>query len=174
MPGRLGFALRRTRPRHFLMCPPTYFDVAYAINPWMDPSVPVDRALALAQWTALVEAYRAAGHRVDLLDPVPGLPDMVYAANGAFALDGRVLPARFAYAERAAEATAHAEWHRRHGGGELSDEGDPARAVEALDAGRQERGERLRREAREVVRRPPLHPGRQFLAEQLKKKLRHG
>lgn len=115
MPGRLGFALRRTRPRHFLMCPPTYFDVAYAINPWMDPSVPVDRDLALAQWTALVEAYRAAGHQVDLLDPVPGLPDMVYAANGAFALDGRVLPARFAYAERSAEATVHAGWHRRHG-----------------------------------------------------------
>lgn len=117
MPGRMGNAVRRTRPRHFLMCPPTYFDVAYAINPWMDPSIPVDRALALAQWTALVEAYRAAGHRVDLLDPVPGLPDMVYAANGAFALDGRVLPARFAYAERAAEAAVHAEWHRRHGAG---------------------------------------------------------
>ena len=80
--------------------PPTYFDVRYAINPWMDPDVPVDRPLALAQWSALVEAYRAAGHHVDLLTPVPGLPDMVYAANGAFALDGIVLPARFAYAER--------------------------------------------------------------------------
>jgi N-dimethylarginine dimethylaminohydrolase len=117
MPGRAAFALRRTRPRHFLMCPPTYFDVSYAINPWMDPSVPVDRLLALAQWSALVEAYRAAGHRVDLLDPVPGLPDMVYAANGAFVLDGMVLPARFAYAERAPEAAAHAEWHRRNGAG---------------------------------------------------------
>jgi N-dimethylarginine dimethylaminohydrolase len=114
MPGRAAFALRRTRPRHFLMCPPTYFDVRYAINPWMDPGVPVDRPLALAQWSALVEAYRAAGHQVDLLDPIPGLPDMVYAANGAFALDGLVLPARFAYAERAAEAVAHIEWHRRN------------------------------------------------------------
>ena len=117
MPGRAAFALRRTRPRHFLMCPPTYFDVRYAINPWMDPHVPVDRPLALAQWSALVEAYRAAGHHVDLLTPVPGLPDMVYAANGAFALDGIVLPARFAYAERAPEAAAHAEWHRRNGTG---------------------------------------------------------
>ena len=114
VPGPAAFALRRTRPRHFLMCPPTYFDVRYAINPWMDPTFPVDRPLALAQWSALVEAYRAAGHRVDLLDPVPGLPDMVYAANGAFALDGIVLPARFAYAERAPEAPVHAEWHRRN------------------------------------------------------------
>ena len=117
MPGRAAFALRRSRPRHFLMCPPTYFDVRYAINPWMDPEVPVDRPLALAQWSALVEAYRAVGHHVDLLDPIPGLPDMVYAANGAFALDGIVLPARFAYAERAPEAAAHVEWHRRNGTG---------------------------------------------------------
>jgi N-dimethylarginine dimethylaminohydrolase len=117
MPGRAAFALRRSRPRHFLMCPPTYFDVRYAINPWMDPDVPVDRPLAMAQWFALVEAYRAAGHQVDLLDPIPGLPDMVYAANGAFALDGVVLHARFTYAERTPEAAAHIEWHRRNGTG---------------------------------------------------------
>jgi N-dimethylarginine dimethylaminohydrolase len=97
------------------MCPPTYFAVSYSINPWMDPAAPVDRLLALGQWTALVETYRAAGHRVELLDPIPGLPDMVYAANGALVVDGRVLPARFAYAERAPEAAVHAAWHRQNG-----------------------------------------------------------
>jgi N-dimethylarginine dimethylaminohydrolase len=97
------------------MCPPTYFAVSYSINPWMDPAAPVDRLLALGQWTALVETYRAAGHRVDVLDPIPGLPDMVYAANGALVLDGRVMPARFAYAERAPEAAVHAAWHRQNG-----------------------------------------------------------
>jgi N-dimethylarginine dimethylaminohydrolase len=115
MPGPAVFAIRRSRPRHFLMCPPAYFDVSYSINPWMDPSAPVDRPLALGQWSALVETYRAAGHCVELLDPVPGLPDMVYAANGALVVDGRVLPARFAYAEREAEADLHAAWHRRNG-----------------------------------------------------------
>jgi N-dimethylarginine dimethylaminohydrolase len=97
------------------MCPPTYFDVSYSINPWMDPSAPVDRQLAVGQWSALVETYRAAGHCVELLDPVPGLPDMVYAANGALVVDGRMLPARFAYAEREPEAAVHAAWHRRNG-----------------------------------------------------------
>ena len=97
------------------MCPPTYFEVSYAINPWMDPKAPVDRLLALGQWSALVETYRAAGHRVEVLDPVPGLPDLVYAANGGLVLDGRVVPARFAYAERAPEAAVHADWHRRNG-----------------------------------------------------------
>jgi N-dimethylarginine dimethylaminohydrolase len=97
------------------MCPPTYFDVSYAINPWMNPTVAVDRVRAGEQWSRLVAAYRAAGHRVDLLDPVPGLPDMVFAANGATVVDGAVLPARFAHPERAAEAAAHAAWHARNG-----------------------------------------------------------
>ena len=110
-------ALRRASPRHYLMCPPTFFDVRYAINPWMHPGAPVDRGRALAQWSALVEAYRAAGHRVDLLDPVEGLPDMVFAANGATVVDGHVLQARFATPQRAAEAASHGAWHAARLGG---------------------------------------------------------
>jgi N-dimethylarginine dimethylaminohydrolase len=97
------------------MCPPTWFDVTYAINPWMDPRLPVDRVRAHAQWSALVAAYRRAGHRVDLLEPVPGLPDMVFAANGATVVDGRTLGARFATPERAGEAAVHRAWHARSG-----------------------------------------------------------
>ncbi len=106
---------RQVRPRHFLMCPPAYFDVRYAINPWMDPGVPVDRDRALAQWSAIVAAYEQAGHRVDTLEPVAGLPDMVFAANGATVVDGRTLLARFATPQRAAEAAAHRAWHQRFG-----------------------------------------------------------
>ena len=111
------------------MCPPTYFAVRYAINPWMDPTVPVDRGRAMRQWSALVQAYRAAGHQVDELVPLPGLPDMVFAANGATVVDGQVLPARFANPERTAEAPVHAAWHvryaRSYGGSRLQ----PPRAV---------------------------------------------
>ena len=111
---REATTVRQPVARHFLMCPPTFFDVVYRINPWMDPDHPVDRPRALRQWERLVRSYRAAGHRVDLLDPVPGLPDMVFAANGATVVDGRVLAARFATAERAPEADHHRAWHRRH------------------------------------------------------------
>jgi len=113
--GHVPFVARRSSPRHYLLCPPTYFDVRYSINPWMDPSRAVDRSRAASQWSTLVESYRALGHRVDLLDPVPGLPDMVYAANGATVLDGRVLQARFANPQREPEAAAHAAWHLRNG-----------------------------------------------------------
>lgn len=97
------------------MCPPAHFRVTYSINPWMDPSKPVELPLALAQWEDLRDRYRTLGHTVDILDPGPGLPDMVFAANGATVIDGRVLGARFAHAERAEEAEAHLEWFRAHG-----------------------------------------------------------
>ena len=99
-----------SRPRHYVMCRPEHFEVRYAINPWMRPGDPVDRGRALAQWDALYRTYLDLGHRVDLIDPVPGLPDMVYAANGATVVGGVVLGARFRHPERAAEAGAHRAW----------------------------------------------------------------
>ena len=107
--------VRIASPRRYLMCPPTHFAVEYAINPWMLPGIVVDRRLALAQWEVLRRTYLDLGHRVDLLAPVPGLPDMVYAANGATVVDGTVLAARFRHPQRAAEAAAHATWFRRTG-----------------------------------------------------------
>jgi N-dimethylarginine dimethylaminohydrolase len=71
----------------------------------------------MRQWDSLVAAYRAYGHRVDLLSPLPGLPDMVFAANGATVVDGRVLLARFAESQRSAEAVEHAAWHCDRGAG---------------------------------------------------------
>ena len=106
---------RRATRRHYLMCPPAHFAVTYAINPWMDPAVPVDPALAMTQWATLRDTYLQLGHRVDLLEPVPGLPDMVYAANGATVVGGRVLGARFRHPQRAAEADAHLAWFRAAG-----------------------------------------------------------
>jgi N-dimethylarginine dimethylaminohydrolase len=127
--GSVGHAVRHAKLRHYLMCPPTYFDVTYSINPWMDPSRQVDRPLAVRQWTGLVDAYRSTGHRVDLLEPLPNLPDMVYAANGATVVDGHTLPARFASPERDGEVAVHETWHRRnitlYGGRDLQ----PATAI---------------------------------------------
>ncbi|OLT03059.1 amidinotransferase [Pseudonocardia sp. CNS-004] len=97
------------------MCRPEHFEVRYAINPWMRPGVPVDRERAIAQWEELRRTYLDLGHRVELIDPVPGLPDMVYAANGATVVDGTVLGARFRHPERAAEAVAYRAWFEAAG-----------------------------------------------------------
>jgi N-dimethylarginine dimethylaminohydrolase len=101
--------------RRYLMCRPTYFAVDYAINPWMDPAAPVDVARAVAQWDALYRTYREMGHTVDLIDPIPGLPDMVFAANGAIVVDGVVLGSEFRYPQRAAEGPAYLDWFVRAG-----------------------------------------------------------
>ncbi|WP_412543293.1 amidinotransferase [Longispora sp. K20-0274] len=121
--------MRTAQPRHYLMCRPTYFDVTYTINPWMDPAKPVDTALALAQWERLRELYLEFGHTVELIDPEPGLPDMVFAANGATVIDGRVLLARFRHVERVAEAPAYLRWFTAKGypevvAPELTNEGE--------------------------------------------------
>jgi N-dimethylarginine dimethylaminohydrolase len=101
--------------RHYLMCRPDHFAVSYAINPWMDPRTGADRGRAIGQWQALRAAYLGLGHEVSLIEPIAGLPDMVFAANGALVVGGRVYGARFAHDERAAEGPAYAEWFRRRG-----------------------------------------------------------
>lgn len=101
--------------RRYLMCPPTYFDVVYSINPWMDPGKPVDAELAMLQWQRIRDTYRELGHQVELIDPLPGMPDMVFAANGATVVDGRVVVARFRYAEREPESAAYLDWFAARG-----------------------------------------------------------
>ncbi|GGU56949.1 dimethylargininase [Kitasatospora aureofaciens] len=111
--------VRTASPRRFLMCRPSHFGVSYSINPWMHPEKPVDGERALAQWTRLRDLYRELGHTVEEIDPLPGLPDMVFAANGATVIDGKVLGARFRHAERTAEGPAYLSWFRDQGYSEL-------------------------------------------------------
>ncbi|MGH3255519.1 MAG: dimethylargininase [Streptosporangiaceae bacterium] len=106
---------RRAGARSYLMCPPEHFAVTYAINPWMRPDQPTDAALAMRQWARLRQVYLDLGHDVRTIEPVPGLPDMVFAANGATVVDGTVLGVRFAHPERAGEAGVYLEWFRTHG-----------------------------------------------------------
>jgi N-dimethylarginine dimethylaminohydrolase len=81
----------------------------------MDTATEVDTARAVAQWAQLRDTYLSLGHTVHVLDPEPGLPDMVFAANGAFSVDGRVYGARFAHPQRSPEEVAHAGWYPRNG-----------------------------------------------------------
>ncbi|HEY2692792.1 MAG TPA: arginine deiminase-related protein [Streptosporangiaceae bacterium] len=116
MPDTDGVARRRAaRTRTYLMCPPDYFAVKYAINPWMNPDEPVNAGLAQHQWRQLRETFVRLGHTVRTIGPRPGLPDMVFAANGATVVGGKVLGARFRYPQRAAEADAYLSWFTENG-----------------------------------------------------------
>lgn len=117
MTSASGTAASRVRParREYLMCPPTYFEVSYRINDWMDPTVPVDHALAQRQWDSLVATYRSLGHGVRVVDAAPGLPDMVFVADSGVVVDGVALGARYRSAHRAPEAEHVMRWFESNG-----------------------------------------------------------
>lgn len=106
---------RTASRKRVLMCRPDFFTVSYRINPWMHPEDPTSTATAVAQWEVLHRTYLDLGFDVELIDPIPGLPDMVYAANGGFVLDGIAYGASFTYAQRQPEGPAYMDWFRDHG-----------------------------------------------------------
>lgn len=106
---------RKATPRRYLVCPPQHFDVVYSINPWMDPGVAVDRKLALRQWNNLTTALQGLEHRVEQVEPVAGLPDMVFAANAAMVIEGKALGANFISPERQPEAAHYEVWLKKSG-----------------------------------------------------------
>jgi N-dimethylarginine dimethylaminohydrolase len=86
-----------------LMCPPRYFGVEYEINAWMHIANRVDSKEAEAQWDALYRTYLDLGQTVELVDPQPGLPDMVFTANAALLRDDRAVLSSFRHSERQGE-----------------------------------------------------------------------
>jgi len=106
---------RHASKRSVLMCRPEYFTVSYRINPWMHPEAPTDTTLAVKQWEVLYQTYLDLGFDVQLVDPIEGLPDMVYAANGGFVLDNIAYGASFTYPERQPEGPAYMDWFGANG-----------------------------------------------------------
>jgi N-dimethylarginine dimethylaminohydrolase len=101
---------RRPTGRSVLMCRPEHFTVVYRINPWMNPAQPTDTSLALQQWQVLHDTYVRLGYDVHLIEPIAGLPDMVYAANGGFVIDNIAYGAKFTHPERQPEGPAYMDW----------------------------------------------------------------
>jgi N-dimethylarginine dimethylaminohydrolase len=90
--------------KHYLMCEPRFFEVCYVINPWMEGNLgKVNRELAKQQWQNLhdIVAGRAS---VSLIEPVAGLPDMVFTANAGLVHKKDVVVSSFLHAERQPEA----------------------------------------------------------------------
>lgn len=92
------------------MCRPQFFTVSYRINPWMHPEDPTDTSLAVRQWDVLYETYLSLGFDVHLIEPIEGLNDMVYAANGGLVIDGVAYGAKFTYPQRQPEGPAYMAW----------------------------------------------------------------
>jgi N-dimethylarginine dimethylaminohydrolase len=105
MLNRIEVRVARSSVPLFLMTDPSCFDVSYQINPWMRPTAwrPEHAAAAKAASAKLKAALKALGAEVETIEAIRGLPDLVFPANAAVVLDGRVLLARFRYPERQGE-----------------------------------------------------------------------
>ncbi|MBV9516069.1 MAG: N-dimethylarginine dimethylaminohydrolase [Mycobacteriaceae bacterium] len=108
-------AVRTPSARQYVMTPPEFFAIEYEINPWMDVAVPADRTTAVRQWRSLHKSFTSLGHTVELVAPVPGLPDMVFAANGGLVFGDTAVLARFKYTQRVAETDAYEAWLTQRG-----------------------------------------------------------
>ena len=101
--------------RRYLVCPPSHFGVLYEINPWMHKEVRVDPDVARTQWEDMVANLESAGAVTEPMEPVSGLPDLVFTANAGLVDGRRFVVSRFRHSERRPEAAYDAEWFRREG-----------------------------------------------------------
>jgi N-dimethylarginine dimethylaminohydrolase len=99
--------------RRYVMCPPEHFDVLYEINPWMHRDVKVDLERARTEWQGLADALRTAGAEVEVMEPHPELPDLVFTANAGLVNGEQFVPSRFRHPERRPEVPYDIEWFEK-------------------------------------------------------------
>jgi N-dimethylarginine dimethylaminohydrolase len=107
------------------MCPARHYGVLYEINPWMHREVAASPERSMQQWEALVAALGELGASVETIDPVDGLPDMVFTANAGLVWGDRFVPSRFRHRERAGEEPRYKLWFAHRGWSLLPLEGSP-------------------------------------------------
>jgi N-dimethylarginine dimethylaminohydrolase len=113
-PQALASTPHFTRPT-FLMCPPQWYGVDYAINPWMASNLHrSSRDLAFTQWKALYAALQTVAD-VRLLHPEVGCPDMTFLGHGAVVHHGIAAVASFSCIQRQLETPHLRTWMEQHG-----------------------------------------------------------
>lgn len=103
-------------PKNILMCAPDFFDIEYEINVWMHQENQVTEETAEDQWQKIYKIYtEKLGWNVKLIEPVKGLPDMVFATDCCLMIDNKILLSSFRYPERQPETEHFAKWFRGNG-----------------------------------------------------------
>lgn len=93
----------RTPRRRVLMCPPDFFSVDYAINPWMEGNqARPNLDEARRQWKNLRDRVAERADVVEL-PPERGLPDLVFTANAALLCGQKAVLSSFRHPERQGE-----------------------------------------------------------------------
>jgi lysine-ketoglutarate reductase/saccharopine dehydrogenase-like protein (TIGR00300 family) len=95
--------------------PSDHYDVDYVINPWMEGNIhKSSRDRAVEQWQKLHYVLKD-NTLVDLVEPQPGWPDMVFTANAGLVLGKTVVLSRFFHKERQGEEPYFKQWFESQG-----------------------------------------------------------
>jgi N-dimethylarginine dimethylaminohydrolase len=96
--------------KRYLMCRPDYFEVSYAINPWMEDNLNgICAEKVRRQWGELYDLMSKHAE-VSLVEPQPGLPDMVFTANAGLVIGDKAVLSRFLHPERQGEEKHFKRW----------------------------------------------------------------
>ncbi len=111
MPERIRTVYSCDMITRLLMCRPDHFGVTYDINPWMTQHVGSSAPDAVRQWERFVEVLQIAGDvSIETIEPVAGLPDLVFTANAALISGNLAICASFRHPERRREQSLYRSW----------------------------------------------------------------
>jgi N-dimethylarginine dimethylaminohydrolase len=97
------------------MCPPEYYGIEYEINPWMNRQVSSDAEISHQQWRALHDTLCTLGVAIEQIEPIPGLPDLVFTANAGLIFHNIFISSRFRFGVRQGETPHFERWARARG-----------------------------------------------------------
>lgn len=104
-----------SEPPRILMCPPTHYGIVYEINPWMNKNVGTDPIESIRQWEQLFNQLQALGAQIELLEPVQGLPDLVFTANAGLVYENQFFSSQFRHPVRQRESPKFDAWFASQG-----------------------------------------------------------
>lgn len=120
-----GFSLKNCPsmpdPAAILMCAPDHYQVVDEKNPFMAGKAgTVDRTRARAEWEGVRAAFESAGKPVSLIEPSPGLEDMVFCANQTLSgvtprMEKLCLMGQMRHSSRRREVPAFEKWFKERG-----------------------------------------------------------
>jgi N-dimethylarginine dimethylaminohydrolase len=97
------------------MCRSDYYGIHYEINPWMRVERGSEPEESTRQWQTLRSTLEQLGANIELIEPVPGLPDLVFTANAGLVHENTVIPSRFRHGVRQGEEPIFEAWFRSRG-----------------------------------------------------------
>ena len=103
-------------PHRFLMCSPDFYEDPFVMHPGPKVRVKVNPAKARRQWTALYDLLvRKLNVQIDLLEPVNGLPDLVFTASAGLLCKRMFVRSGFRQRERQGEEKQYETWFKKKG-----------------------------------------------------------